>query len=61
MATTRVLEAIDVLQDGGFGFPAGFPSVPPDQFSLDGFDEGFNGGVVIAVAFSAHPLPGSGC
>ena len=26
----------------------------PDQFSLDGFEERLNSGVVIAIAFAAH-------
>ena len=54
MAATWVIKAIDVLEDGGFGLPAGFPDSPPDQFGLDRFEEGFDGSIVIAGAFAAH-------
>jgi hypothetical protein len=52
--TARVIEAVDVLEDGGLGLSAGFPGAPPDQLRLDGLEEGLNGGVVIAVSFAAH-------
>ena len=61
MPTARVIEAVDVLEDGGFGVATGFPRAAPDQLDLDGFEERLNGCIVIAVAFAAHPLPGSGC
>ncbi len=54
MPTARVIEAVDVLADGCLGLTADFPGAPPDQLGLDGVEEGFYGGVVIAVAFSAH-------
>ena len=54
MPTAWVIEAVDVLEDGGFCLPMGFPRPAPDQFGLDGFEEGFDGCVVIAVAFVAH-------
>ena len=38
------MEAVDVLEDGGFGFPMGLPSLPPDQLGLDGLEEGLDGG-----------------
>jgi hypothetical protein len=38
--------------------PAGYCAAMAER---DGLEEGFNGGIVIAVAFAAHPLPGSGC
>ena len=28
--------------------------MPPDQFRLDSFEEGLDGSIVIAIAFSAH-------
>ena len=40
MFAAGVLEAVDVLEDGGFGLPAGFPGSPPDQLGLGGFEEG---------------------
>ena len=30
------------------------PGPAPDQFGLDGFEEGLDGSIVIAVAFAAH-------
>ena len=47
------------MGERGFGLPAGFPSVPPDQFSLDGFEERFDGSSVVAIALAAHPRPAS--
>jgi len=49
MPTTRVIEAVDVLEDGGFGLATRFPGPAPDQFGLDGFEEGLNGGVVMVT------------
>ena len=37
--------------------PAGVPCAPPDQLCLDGFEERFNGGVVIAISLAAHGDP----
>ena len=54
MATTGVIKAVDVLEDGGVGVSAGRPAVPPNQFGFDGFEEGFNGGIVVTIAFAAH-------
>jgi hypothetical protein len=39
MPAARVIEAVDVLKDGGFCLAAGFPGPAPDQFGLDGFGE----------------------
>lgn len=54
MPTARVIEAVDVLEDGGFCLASGLPRAAPDQFGLDRLEEGLNGGVIIAVALSAH-------
>ena len=48
------MEAVDVLEDGCLSLSAGFPGAPPNQLGLDGLEEGFDGGVVIAVDFAAH-------
>ena len=61
MTAAWVIEAVDVLEDGRFGLPTGFPGSPPDQLGLDRFEERLHCGIVIAVSFAAHPLPGSGC
>ena len=54
MSAAWVIEAVDVLEDGGFGLSAGFPRLAPDALGLDGLEEGLDGGIVIAVAFAAH-------
>ena len=54
MPTARVIKAVDVLEDGRLSLATGFPRPAPDQLGLDGFEEGFDGCVVIAVAFAAH-------
>ena len=54
MSTAGSIEAVDVLEDGGLGLAARVPGPAPDQFSLDGLEEGLDGGVVIAVAFAAY-------
>jgi hypothetical protein len=35
MPSARVIEAVDVSKDHGFGLAAGFPCPAPDQFGLD--------------------------
>lgn len=54
MQTARVIEAIDVLKDGGFGLPMHFPRAPADQFNLDGLEKCFDCGVIVAISFSTH-------
>jgi hypothetical protein len=48
------VEAVDVLKDGGLGVSAGGPAMPPDQLGFDGFEVGFDGGIVVAISFAAH-------
>jgi hypothetical protein len=54
VAASWIIEAIDVLKGCHLSLPAGFPCIAPDQFRLDGFEERFDGGVVIAIALAAH-------
>ena len=54
MPTARVIEAVDVLEDGGLDLAARFPRPAPDQLGLYGLEECLNGCVAIAVAFAAH-------
>ena len=54
MPTARVIEAFDVLEDGRLSLSAGFPGAAPDQLGLDGFEEGLDGGVIVAIALAAH-------
>lgn len=54
MFPAGVVEAIDVLKEGlGYLF-ARSPCMSPDQFCLEGFEEGFDGCIVVAVASAAH-------
>ncbi len=45
---------IDVLKEGVDDLAARCSSMPPNQFGLEGFEEGFDGGIVVAVSFAAH-------
>lgn len=54
MFATGVVEAVDVLKEGvGDVLPCG-PSVPPDQFDLEGSEEGLDGSIVVTVCLAAH-------
>jgi anti-sigma factor ChrR (cupin superfamily) len=44
-----VIEAVDVLEDGGFGLATGLPCAAPDEFCLDGFAEGFDSCIAVAI------------
>jgi hypothetical protein len=39
VATARVLEPIDILEDRALGLTARVPTITPDQLGLDGFEE----------------------
>ena len=66
MPTAGVIVAVEVLEraivrhwfknngERGFCLASGLPRAAPDQFGLDRLEEGLNGGVIIAVALSAH-------
>ena len=54
MSPSRIVEAIDVLEDGQLGVSARLPRPAPDHLGLDGLEEGLDSGVVIAVALTAH-------
>ena len=54
MPTAGVIEAVDVLKDGGLGLAVRFPSPAPDQLGLDRPEEGFDGGIVIEITLAAH-------
>ena len=45
MPAARIIEAVDVLKDAGFGLAASFPIPAPDQFGLDGFEERLDNGI----------------
>ena len=54
MASSWIVEAVDVFEDGDLSLPSVVPCVPPDQFSFDGFEEGLDGGVIVTIALAAH-------
>ena len=47
MPAANVVEAIDVLEERLGDLVSGRPCVPPDQLSLQSFEEGSDGGVVL--------------
>ena len=54
MAAAGVGESVDVLKNGGFCLTSRWPALPPDEFGLQGFEEGLDSGVVVAIALAAH-------
>ncbi|MFT4784541.1 MAG: hypothetical protein ACI9IV_002288, partial [Paracoccaceae bacterium] len=61
MTPSWIIEPIDILEDGPFSLASGFPAVAPDQLCFERFEECFHHGIVVAISFAAHPLPGSAC
>ena len=54
MFSARVVEAVDVFEEGDFDLAAGLPGAAPDEFRLQRLEEAFDGGVVVAIALTAH-------
>ncbi len=54
MFAARAAESVDVFEKGAFDLLAGLPVPSPDQFGLQRFDEAFDGGIALTVAFPAH-------
>ena len=54
MFSARVVEAVDVFEEGDLDFAAGLLVAAPDQFCLQGFEEAFDGRIVVAIALAAH-------
>ena len=54
MFPARVVEAVDVFEEGDFDLAAGLPVAAPDQFGLQRLEEAFDGRIVVAVAFPTH-------
>jgi len=44
-----VIEAVDILEDDGFGLATGLPRPAPDEFGFDGLEERLDNGVVMAI------------
>ena len=45
MFASRVVEAVDVFEEGDFDLAAGLPVAAPDQFGLQRLEEAFDGGI----------------
>ena len=54
MTPAGVVEPVDVLEDGCFGLASGRPFLPPDDLSLQAFEERLNCSIVITIASAAH-------
>ena len=54
MPPSGIVEAVDVFKQGQFDLPSGFPTPTPDQFGLEGLEEGLDGGIVETIALAAH-------
>ena len=54
MPAPWIIKSVDILEYRAFCLTACVPFVAPDQLSLDGFEERFNHGIVVAVTFAAH-------
>ena len=54
MFSTGVVEAVDILKEGVCNVLSRCPSVPPDQFGFEGFEEGLDGSIVVTVSSAAH-------
>ena len=54
MFPARIVEAVDVFEEGDLDLAAGLPVPSPDQFGLQRLEEAFDGGIVVTVAFPAH-------
>src|SRR5213595_3065442 len=49
-----VVEGLDVIKDGGTGLGAGGEAMVIDQFVFEGAPEGFDEGIIVAVAWTTH-------
>ena len=61
MFPARIVEAVDIFEEGDFDLATGLPVAAPDQFGLQRFEEAFDGRIVVAIALAAHrnlePMP----
>lgn len=54
MFSAQIVEAVDVFEEGDLDLTTGLPVAAPDQLGLKGFEEAFDGGIVVTISFSAH-------
>ncbi len=54
MESGSIIEGFDVVEDGAASFLEGGEALVVDDFIFEAAPEGFDEGVVVAVAFAAH-------
>jgi hypothetical protein len=54
MPAAGVTEAIDILNDAGFGLLTAFPCPATGQFGLDAPEERLDNGIIITTALATH-------
>ena len=54
MKSDAVVEGLDVIEDGGASLGEGAEAVMIDEFVFEAAPEGFDEGVIVAVALAAH-------
>lgn len=54
MAPSRVVEAVDVLEDGGSCLPPCGPCLSPEHFGLQALEEGLHSCIVEAFSLAGH-------
>ena len=54
MSAARIVKAINIFEDSDLNNTARMPGVPPDWLCFDVFEEGFHGGIIIAIAPASH-------
>lgn len=54
MASSGVVEPVDVSEDRSFSLRACWPVLPPKEFRFDGLEKSFDRSVVVTIAFAAH-------
>lgn len=61
MSSAGVVEPVDVLKYSNFCLPPRWPFLPPHEFSLQRFEECFDGCIVVAIALTTHGRPQTVC
>ena len=54
MATAQIIDSVDIFENCHLSLPGDFPSIPPNQFHLDGFEESFDCSVIVTIALTRH-------
>lgn len=54
VAPDGIIEAVDIMSNGGCGLAARLLACPPYQFGFNGLEHGFHHRIIMAIAFAAH-------